>query len=817
MDFLKNIKEDSILIIPNNIKNKLLDYITENKLLINIKLLTFNDLKKGLLYDYTNEAIYEVMTKEGVTLKTAKSFIDYTYYLNKDSYDNVFYKRILDIKNYLEKKNLLIRDPLFMDLIKSKDKVYVYGFDTINKFNKYLLSLINNVEIIEKEYRDYTHTAYKIIQLEDEVQYLAEEISKKISEGISPEHIFIANYSSEYYYAINKIFTMYNLKANLNEGILLSDTTIGKYFLDNLSDDITTLLEDISKKFDVENNEQNNKVYKKLRKLIDTYYWTDSYVKIKNLIEEEMKEKKISLDHYTNEIQTVNLIDNIFTDDDYIFLIGFNQGSIPKTYKDEDFISDKIKNELMETTLEKNTISKESYLKAIKSIKPENLSITYKTVSSDSKFLKSILIDDINIIGTKDKKDIFITPSYSNYSNKYNEYLFASRIDDLVKFNEEHDDNSILNNSYNINYNTYNNQFTGVNKDIVKEKLSSQKYSYSTMTPYFECPFKFYLNKFYKLQKYEASYSTFIGNAFHEVLDKCLNDTSKIDEIYDTYIEEHKKDLPYGKKEEYFKEVLRDEIHFIVKTINEQNETLNITKELHEEPIEVSASKLGLDVEADVTIKGIVDKCLFDGDNVYIIDYKTGTSSQIKRDYFEYGVTIQLPIYLFLLKTLNKNYKITGMYLQHILEGLVYRESPKTTYESTKQKRLIFDGITIDDRDLVSSFVSDYPKCNLLKGYSYNEEKEKYSYTNRVITYEEEDKLYKTIKDLFETCINNTLNARFDIKPIKDKNVDGCKYCSYKDICFVRDENINYLNGTSKEILENEDEQNEESEEETNE
>ena len=81
MDFLKNIKEDSILIIPNNIKNKLLDYITENKLLINVKLLTFNDLKKGLLYDYNDETIYRLMKNKNISYSVAKSYIEDTYYI----------------------------------------------------------------------------------------------------------------------------------------------------------------------------------------------------------------------------------------------------------------------------------------------------------------------------------------------------------------------------------------------------------------------------------------------------------------------------------------------------------------------------------------------------------------------------------------------------------------------------------------------------------------------------------------------------------------------------------------------------------------
>ena len=40
MDFLNNLENNSILLVPNNIKNKILTYINDNKLLLNIKLLT---------------------------------------------------------------------------------------------------------------------------------------------------------------------------------------------------------------------------------------------------------------------------------------------------------------------------------------------------------------------------------------------------------------------------------------------------------------------------------------------------------------------------------------------------------------------------------------------------------------------------------------------------------------------------------------------------------------------------------------------------------------------------------------------------------
>ena len=47
MDFLNSIEDNSILIIDNNIKFKVLDYINEHKILKSIKLMSFTELKKA--------------------------------------------------------------------------------------------------------------------------------------------------------------------------------------------------------------------------------------------------------------------------------------------------------------------------------------------------------------------------------------------------------------------------------------------------------------------------------------------------------------------------------------------------------------------------------------------------------------------------------------------------------------------------------------------------------------------------------------------------------------------------------------------------
>ncbi len=790
MDFLDKIDSDSIILIPNNIKNKVLTYINENKLLINIKIMSFNDLLHGLYYSYTNEAIVNVMRSEKVTFETAKDFIKNTYYLNGENEDKEKIKFIKKIKDDLSSKNLLIKDPLFIDLLKSKEKLYVFGFTTFNNLETSLLdeaSKYIKIEKIKTEEKDYKHIAHKLGTLEEEVIYVAEQITKLVNNGIDINNINLANYSDEYYFSINKIFNLYKIPVSLKEQTKLSDTTIGKYFIHNLNNDIESLLEDMYERFDIENNIYNKKVFKKINELINSYYWVNEIIDVIDAIEAEMKTIKISEDHYEKEIRLTEITDNIFSDNEYVFLLGFNQKSIPKSYKDEDYLDDSVKTSLMEDTLTQNKASRIRYSLAIKNIK--NLTITLKETSLKSIYLPSTLIDEINI--KSEKNEI----TYSNYSDNYNKLLYSERLDDLIKFNDYKKDIEELHNTYKIPYKEYDNSFTKINSEKVKEKLSTKGFSYSTISTYYKCPFRFYLDYFFRLNEFETTFSTFLGSAFHKVLEECITDESKdIDEVYYNEIEKTKTNLPYGDKEKFYTDKVNEELHFIVENIREQytHSSHNPNDEEHEKYIEKTTDELKLNTNIKSIIKGFVDKCMFIDNDVIIVDYKTGTSAKMQRDYFKYGVTIQLPIYLYLLKNENKNYNIVGMYLQHILTGI-----PKSKYDNIKTKMKL-DGLTCNDPSKISKFDDSFYKSEVITGLSVNKDGE-CSKPERMLSQEDEDEIYYMIKNLIEECINNTSDANFDIRPIKDDKVDGCAFCDYKDICFKKPSDIKYINNYDNE------------------
>ena len=84
-------------------------------------------------------------------------------------------------------------------------------------------------------------------------------------------------------------------------------------------------------------------------------------------------------------------------------------------------------------------------------------------------------------------------------------------------------------------------------------------------------------------------------------------------------------------------------------------------------------------------------------------------------------------------------------------------------------------------------------KSEIITGLSINKDGE-WSNKNRMMSSEEQSEIYDLIKNLIEECINNTSDAQFDISPIKDDKINGCDYCNYKDICFRKPSDINYIN-----------------------
>jgi len=202
---------------------------------------------------------------------------------------------------------------------------------------------------------------------------------------------------------------------------------------------------------------------------------------------------------------------------------------------------------------------------------------------------------------------------------------------------------------------------------------------------------------------------------------------------------------------------------------------------------------VNFDKKIKVTFMGIIDKILYkeeDGHTILaVIDYKTG-STDIKLDYKEYGIGMQLPIYLYLSSNMKlKNIKVAGFYLQKILSKNL--DNTKD-YQTAKENTLKLEGYSTNNENILSKFDTTYSDSKLIKSMKTSNNGF-YSYS-KVLSEDEISNLIKDTESQINKSIDQILDANFEIDPkiINGENV-SCNFCEYKDICYRREKNLNYI------------------------
>ena len=244
--------------------------------------------------------------------------------------------------------------------------------------------------------------------------------------------------------------------------------------------------------------------------------------------------------------------------------------------------------------------------------------------------------------------------------------------------------------------------------------------------------------------------------------------------VYDEFI--NTSDMELTNKDKFFIKTLKEEIIFIIGVIRNQYEHFNITRQ------EFESSKIkSINAPINTNIKGYVDKIIYFGNKAFIVDYKTG-KEVINSKLFEFGLNLQLPIYLYLLSELEKDTVVQGIYLQHLLSQKKIFSLDK---KETKEQSLRLDGITFGPLESIMDMDDSYEKSVVIKGLSVLKKTNDLRYGSRIYTKEQRDELTNLVKTKIDECINEVSNGSFDIKPVKvEKLADGCKFCPYRDICF---------------------------------
>lgn len=775
---MRDIKNNSIIIVPSVIKNKVIKEIT-SKGINNIKIMTMDEVKIKYYFDYDVKAIYYLMKKYNYKYDVAKMYLKKLYEVGTDDFGNSKIKKIIDIKDELDNEGLLYYNNLFKEYISSKTLIF-YNCNIVSKEDKKLVMELENitkVEVIEEDTNNYNHEfIYEFETVEDEVHYVASRICDLVRDGIDINNIKLCGVNSSYTDNIIRIFKWYNIPVIYNDNYLYS-TKIGQEFLKNLSTS-----KEISLKYIEDNYSLDNltilEIYNQIIKILNKYTFVDSLLDVKEILIEDFKCEKVNKVSLLKEVSIINNLREA-NDDDIVFLMGFNQGDIPRTYKDEDYFNDDLRILLdLDITNSRNINEYNGWLKDIKNTK--NLIITTKKTSPLGVHYISSLNDELNLEIKKEK----IT---YNYSNLYNRLSLASKIDTFVKYSEKKDDLELLYSNYqDIPYLTFNNNYKKIDIDKLKDYMDNKlTLSYSAMNTYYQCGFRYYLANILKLNIYEETFYTVVGNLFHYILSIVFEKDIDIKYEYYKYIDEC--NYEFNLREKFFLKKLEKELEFIVDVIVEQNEFNSLNKAYYEEKIVVDKSR----EDISILFKGFVDKMLTNEDNsiISIIDYKTGNPN-INLNNSIYGLDLQLPVYVYLARKKFPGIKIAGFYLQKILNSEITKDY-KNTYEDLKIDKLKLQGYSNCDTSILDKFDSSYNKSKVIKGMRTSS---KGISSSKILDDVKIDKLEEITENKIDEAIDSILDANFSINP-KRVGMDnlGCKYCSFKDICFYTEVNIENL------------------------
>lgn len=781
MNILNNIKRATIIVCNSSYKQCVLNNVDK---LYNLKFFDLDSFIEHYYFSYDELTIQYLMKYYYLSYDNAVNYLNQLLYVSEDCSDsNIAY--LVKIKNDLIQHDLLYFDASFKEYISNFD-IFFVGIPYFTKLQEDMISELRKLTVVEiydcLDRKQELSEVFEADCIDDEVEFVCDKISTLISLGVKLENIKITNIDDDYTSVISKVFGLYKIPINVEKHYLYS-LEISKLFLDLYDKN------DLNQVFDVlfEKYPNDDKIIHMLIDIVNKYVLIDDLEIKKQFIINDMKHANI-IDYNHSAVQVVDYMNDYFADEDYVFLLNFNQGAIPIIKKDEDYITDDQKSSLMiDTTNIVNIKIKNATIKILNNL--PNLLVTYKKQTPYANFFPSSLINEMNL---KVKKVEFDDISYSDTWSKIK---LSKMINKFVTYGEKDNNLALYYNNFPIDYMTYNNKFTGIDK-----KIDNITLSYSTMNKYYLCKFQYYVANVLGLDIFMETFAAYIGSFFHYVLQYHFRDEIPVLDLINKYLN----DNPVkNKKEEYFVNNLKKDIMFVVDAIHKQLETCKLNKALYEEKVTVK-----INGRINVTFKGFIDKLLYtekDGKMIVaIIDYKTG-NTEIDLALINYGLSLQLPVYLYLAKNSDKLSNITcaGFYLQKILHE-PFNIDEKQDLDTLKYNSLKLNGYSNSDEEVLSLLDSSYKDSRVIKSMKLNNSGGFNTYS-KVLNNSQFNNIVDLVNNKILEASDGIALGDYEINPKKVNNINiSCQFCNFKDICFKtendfvelkKDHDLSFLGG----------------------
>lgn len=536
-----------------------------------------------------------------------------------------------------------------------------------------------------------------------------------------------------------------------------------------------------------------------------------------------------------------------------LFVLGMNDGVIPKIMKDEGFLNDSDRDFLKENGMEiaKNTIEAlyENQFNIYRTLTmpKDKLYLSYSSQDSTGKALRqSVLFTQIKKVfpNIKEESDVVTPLVYISNSDatfdyaieKYDEFLDQDEIEEEWKevlawyeANEKERLDKTLKGA----------TYTNIPESIDKEKIdkmygNSLRTSISRLEQYRKCPFSFHLKYGLKLKEEEQLKIKALdtGNFMHDVIDSVF---TKIEEKEIDVKTISKEDLSnivnniinekLGINKNYIftssaknivltrrlKKTVFQSVDYIVSQLQ------NSDFELYGHELEFNERKdlkpltIELDNGKKVVVTGKIDRAdiarVDDKTMVRIIDYKSSVKD-IDLNQFTAGIQIQLLTYLDEIAE-QKNMEGVGALYFNLLDTIVSanRHLSDVELKTELNKKFRMKGIVLSDVKVVKmmdkkiepSTMSEQIPVYLDKDGNISKGK------SSAIDREGFDKLQRYTKHIISEIAKDIYSGDISLKPYNIKKKTPCEWCEYKSVCNfdpkMKGNNYNFIPNQKKEEI----------------
>lgn len=691
---------------------------------------------------------------------------DYGYII-----ESVFSRMNIDF--FTDARKLIVNNKIIKTII-SIFNIYVYGFnsddvisflkgyaliddwDTVDAFEKYVFE--NGIEKNKflKKFKDENMEQVRIAYLEEIIRF-----RKKVAGKKTPKEFSL-------------------IMIELLEKLDFKKTIITR--IDSISEELSNVLV---------------QVYNKVIEIFEQLYLvsTDDKISLFKYLEyfkSALRDVSVGVVPPINGCVVIASVSRSVHDRcKYLYVLGLNEGSLPKDYKDNDLLKEEEK-ELI-SSMGYNVLSS-NYNRNLLDVLDEYtmfsfctdaITFSYSGVDLkgsslvESRYATYLEENGVSIVDFRINDNYLDSLYYLDYDIKYR-YLV-----DKIKNGGEYKFKG-------VNESFLNDVIKSLNEDAepitIKKDNNIIVTSVSRLELYNRCPFSYFI-------RYDLASNEFVdysidskikGIFIHEVLEKFFKRNLYIRENIDVEVENIINEISlqdeYGifnstYRNKYELSKVKQTLQFIVSNIVDKMKSSEFKPSVFEQNIRIE--------ENEYILNGFIDRIDVFNDYFSIIDYKSGNK---KLDFFDvyYGLNMQLPLYADAYAKLN-NLKPAGMFYLQVKNYF-------STELDDREQLVKLNGLFIGDENLAKKYdakleedlKSNYIDVRLKKTGEF--------YSNsKVLSREIAKKLIEKAKSNALDTVKKIKDGDVSISPVE---VDGsselnvCKYCNYKSICRKDDKYI---------------------------